>query len=241
MQVHGGDARRARAGTRTALNLGNLAVDELARGDVISRVDASSHKVVRSDRLLARVTQLGFGQRAWQRDTALQLCAGTASSNAHLVPLAVEDPDSHELLDPSPGAGKPTIAPGQSGLVRVYLDTPLAIWAGQRMILRALLGRPRQRRGAHGRRRRDRGSAARTSPPPAPRRAGPGLDVERRRAREYRPWSSTRAWSASTRPTSRSGPVSSSRAGSWPGSASRTRACSRSGAAATSIDRCSTS
>ncbi|KIG17865.1 Selenocysteine-specific translation elongation factor [Enhygromyxa salina] len=135
MQVHSGDARRARAGTRTALNLGNVSVEDLARGDVIS----AGHKVVTSDRVLALVNQLGFGQRAWARDTALQLCAGTASTAAHLVPLALVDPDQGHthLIEPSPGAPKPKIAPGQRGLVRLYLDAPLAIWAGQRVILRA--------------------------------------------------------------------------------------------------------
>lgn len=133
MQVHGSEARRARAGTRTALNVGNVGVDELARGDVISFGD----KLVTSDRLLARVAQLGFGQRPWLRDTALQLCAGTASTGAHLVPLAIEDPETGELLDPRPGAGKPAIAPGGRGLVRIYLDAPLPIWTGQRIVLRA--------------------------------------------------------------------------------------------------------
>lgn len=139
MQIHSGDARRARAGTRTALNLGNVSVDELARGDVIS----CGHKLVTSDRVLALVEQLGFGSRAWARDTALQLCAGTASTTAHLVPLALVDPDRDpdqdglHLIEPSPGAPKPKIAPGQRALVRIYLDTPLAIWAGQRVILRA--------------------------------------------------------------------------------------------------------
>jgi selenocysteine-specific elongation factor len=136
MQVHGHDARRARAGTRTALNLANLGVDELARGDVITRGD----KVVHSDRLLARVSQLGFGLRAWQRDTALQLCAGTASTSAHLVPLALADPETGALLEPEPSAGKLAIAPGHAGLVRLYLATPLAVWAGQRIILRAYSG-----------------------------------------------------------------------------------------------------
>jgi selenocysteine-specific elongation factor len=133
MQIHGGDTRRVRAGTRTALNLGNVAVDEIARGDVITR----GAKVVTSDRVLALVEQLGFGSRAWTRDTALQLCAGTASTAAHLVPLALTDPESGKLIEPSPGASKPAIGPGARGLVRLYLDTPLAIWAGQRVILRA--------------------------------------------------------------------------------------------------------
>lgn len=133
MQVHGGEARRIRAGTRTALNLGNIAVDELARGDVITR----GAKVVASDRVLALVEQLGFGSRAWTRDTALQLCAGTASTTAHLVPLALVDPESGKLIEPGSSASKPAIGPGARGLVRLYLDTPLAIWAGQRVILRA--------------------------------------------------------------------------------------------------------
>jgi len=139
MQVHGGEARRARAGTRVALNVGSVGVEELARGDVISRGD----KLVTSDRLLARIAQLGFGQRPWTRDTALQLCAGTASTGAHLVPLALEDPetgeliDSSDLIDPRPGSSKPAIVPGGRGLVRIYLDAPLPIWSGQRIVLRA--------------------------------------------------------------------------------------------------------
>lgn len=133
MQVHGGEAKRARAGTRTALNLANVGVDELARGDVISR----GPKVVTSDRVLAVVEQLGFGAKPWGRDTTLQLCAGTANTTAHLVPLTLADAETGVLLDPPPGAGKPSISPGERGLVRIYFDTPLAVWAGQRLILRA--------------------------------------------------------------------------------------------------------
>ncbi|MCA9698126.1 MAG: selenocysteine-specific translation elongation factor, partial [Myxococcales bacterium] len=94
MQVHGHETDKARAGTRTALNLGNVAVDDLARGDVLTRWS----RVVASDRILARVEQLGFGAKPWGgrggRSTALQLCAGTASTAAHLVPLALVDPES---------------------------------------------------------------------------------------------------------------------------------------------------
>lgn len=133
MQVHGQDAKRSRAGTRTAMNLGAIAVEELARGDVLTR----GPKVVASDRLLAEVRQLGFGQQPWARDAALQLCAGTASTAAHLVPLAILDDESDRFILPPAGAGKPTIGPGQRGLARIYLDQPLPIWAGQRLILRA--------------------------------------------------------------------------------------------------------
>ncbi len=143
MQVHGGEARRSRAGTRTALNLGAVAVEELARGDVLTR----GPKVVASDRLLAEVRQLGFGQQPWARDATLQLCAGTASATAHLVPLGLVEGEGEgegegedkngSLRAPERGAGKPVIGPGQRGLVRIYLDQPLPIWAGQRVILRA--------------------------------------------------------------------------------------------------------
>ena len=132
MQVHGREAKRSRAGTRTALALGKVSVDELARGDVLSLGD----KVVRSDRILAVIEQLGFGLRPWARDTTLQLCAGTASSLAHIVPLALEESETGELSDPMREKGKPKIGPGQRGLARIYLDPPLPIWAGQRVILR---------------------------------------------------------------------------------------------------------
>ncbi|EDM80081.1 Translation elongation factor, selenocysteine-specific [Plesiocystis pacifica SIR-1] len=143
MQVHGGPATRSRAGMRTALNLGGVAVEALQRGDVLTRGD----KVLATDRLLARVHQLGFGQRAWARDTALQLCAGTASTAAHLVPLALEDPETGLLVDPPAGATKPAIPPGGAGLVRLYLDTPLPVWAGQRLILRAFSAAHMQEEG----------------------------------------------------------------------------------------------
>ena len=51
------------------------------------------------------------------------------------MPLALVDPESGELVDP--GGSKPAIGPGQAGLARIYLDVPLPIWAGQRLILRA--------------------------------------------------------------------------------------------------------
>ncbi|NVB37067.1 selenocysteine-specific translation elongation factor [Pseudenhygromyxa sp. WMMC2535] len=130
MQVHGEEATRSRAGTRTALNLGKVGVEALERGDVLT----SGLAVVASDRLLARVEQLDFGARPWTRGTSLQLCAGTASTAAHLVPLTLADPETGALLDP---VGKIAIGPGQAGLARLYLDVPLPIWAGQRLILRA--------------------------------------------------------------------------------------------------------
>jgi len=143
IQVHGRDASRSRAGMRTALNLANVTVDELARGDVITR----GPRVVSSDRILAVVEQLEFGAKPWARDTSVQLCAGTASSAAHMVPLTLEDPETGILLDPEPGAAKPKIGPGQRGLVRLYLDAPLPIWAGQRVILRAYSAGHAEREG----------------------------------------------------------------------------------------------
>lgn len=136
MHSQGQPIKRAHAGMRIALALSNVAVDELARGDVLTRGD----RVVESRRILAKIHQLEFGTQAWTRRSGVQVCLGTAHTAGRLVPLAVEQADGK--LVPAR-----ELAPGETGIARIYLDAPLPVWAGQRMILRAFTGEHAQREG----------------------------------------------------------------------------------------------
>ncbi|MFV8749781.1 selenocysteine-specific translation elongation factor [Nannocystaceae bacterium ST9] len=136
MHSQGRAIERAQAGMRVALALANVAVDELARGDVLTR----GARVVESRRLLARIHQLEFGTQPWTRRSGVQVCVATAHAAARLVPLAVEREDGS--LAPARELG-----PGETGLARIYLDVPLPVWSGQRIILRAFTAEHAEREG----------------------------------------------------------------------------------------------
>lgn len=126
MQVRGKEADRSVAGTRTSINLGGAAVDEFHRGDVLTH----GPRVIKTDILHVRADHLSHGHMIWDRNSALQFCAGTASSSAHIEPLI-------NLSDPSQSGDALTLPPGSSGVLRLKLDEPLPIWRGQRIIFRA--------------------------------------------------------------------------------------------------------
>ena len=136
MHSQGKPITRAQAGMRVALALANVAVDELARGDVLTR----GPRVIESRRLLARIHQLEFGTQAWTRRSGAQLCVATAHAAARLIPLALEREDGS--LVPVRELG-----PGETGIARIYLDVPLPVWSGQRIILRAFTADFAQREG----------------------------------------------------------------------------------------------
>lgn len=126
MQVRNAATHRSVAGTRTSINLGGVQLDDVARGDVLTRGARVEHASV----LHARVEQLEHAQRPWKSGTTLQLCAGTAHTVATMDPLTAQNPDASARDDG-------LIPPGGCGLVRLRLEDPIPIWAGQRIILRA--------------------------------------------------------------------------------------------------------
>jgi selenocysteine-specific elongation factor len=125
LQVRGAAAARVGAGSRAAVNLGGVAVSELARGDVLTR----GHRVAASDAIHALLEHLPHDSRAWRSGTSVQVCAGTAHTTGRLDPLGplVGDDEAPRTL---------SLAPGTSGLVRIRLDAPLPTWHGQRLVLR---------------------------------------------------------------------------------------------------------
>jgi small GTP-binding protein len=101
LHVRGAAGERATAGNRVALNLGNVATADLARGDVIS----SGPRVAAGQVLLATLTHLAHDERPWRSGTVVQVCAGTAHTTARLDPLGLLDAQSPAPLDSdlSPG------------------------------------------------------------------------------------------------------------------------------------------
>ncbi len=155
LHVRGVASEQAAPGNRVALNLGNVATDDLTRGDVIS----SGPRVARGQTCLAVLTHLPHDELPWRSGTAVQLCAGTASTTARLDPLLIVEDMSEEtaLESTTPTTTKPTtpndpantpagsltpssrvtVPPGATAVVRLRLDAPLPLWHGQRLIVRS--------------------------------------------------------------------------------------------------------
>ncbi len=138
LHSQGRAVERAHAGMRVAVALANVAVEDLARGDVLTR----GQRVVESRRVLVRVHQLDFGPQTqpWTRRSVLQVCVGTAHTAGRMVPLAVERDDGSLVAARELG-------PGETGLARIYLDSAVPVWSGQRLILRAFTAAHAQREG----------------------------------------------------------------------------------------------
>ena len=98
LHVRGAASEQALAGSRVALNLGNVATDELARGDVIS----SGPRVARGQVCLAVLTHLAHDDLPWRSGTTVEVCAGTAHTTARLDPLGPLS-DAPPDTDLSPG------------------------------------------------------------------------------------------------------------------------------------------
>ncbi len=128
-QVRSAEQARVMAGNRLALNLANVEVAELHRGDVLTR----GPFVVTATTVHAMLQHLPGKAPAWEHDTSVQLCAGTAHAPAHLDPLWHAP---HPGQEAEPAGGEPTIPPGHEGLVRIRLEQPLPLWRGQRLVIR---------------------------------------------------------------------------------------------------------
>jgi selenocysteine-specific elongation factor len=127
-QVRSAEQARVMAGNRLALNLANVEVAEIHRGDVLTR----GPMVIATTTVHAMLQHLPGRDAAWVHDTSVQLCAGTAHAAARLDPLWHAP---HPDYDEPPGA-EPSIPPGHEGLVRIRLEQPLPLWRDQRLVIR---------------------------------------------------------------------------------------------------------
>ena len=115
IQVHGESVETAYAGQRTAINISNVKVEEIQRGDVL----ASAHSLEEAmmiDVRLSVVKHTDQGLKHWDR---LRLYHGTREILCRAVPLEVEE-----------------IKPGESGLVQLRLEESIVAKKGDKFVVR---------------------------------------------------------------------------------------------------------
>lgn len=129
-QVRGDAQDRIGAGSRIALNLGGVETKDLSRGDVLTAGDAVSRQTV----FHAWLQHLPTHGAPWKSGSALQVCVGTAYTNGKLDPLYAQ-PREGEAAEAS--GEDVVIESGREGLVRFRLESPLPLWRGARVVVRA--------------------------------------------------------------------------------------------------------
>ncbi len=115
LQIHGGPAESASAGTRTAVNLQGVEKESVPRGSVLCR--PGTFVPTRAADVL--VEYLALAPRPLRNRAATSFHAGTHSCRAKITLY---------------GAGE--IPPGGSGYARIALDEPTVLAGGDRFILR---------------------------------------------------------------------------------------------------------
>jgi selenocysteine-specific elongation factor len=115
VQVHGRRAPEARAGQRTAVNLGGIDVAELNRGDTLADADT-----LQPSRIIDAVVELLPTAKPLKNGARIRLHQGTS-----------------ELLGRVSVARETAIEPGQEAYARLRLESPAIVTRGDRFILRA--------------------------------------------------------------------------------------------------------
>ena len=115
IQVHGESVETAYAGQRTAINISNVKVEEVNRGDVLAS-EHSLEEAMMLDVRLSIVKHTDLGLKHWDR---LRLYHGTREILCRAVPLEVEETN-----------------PGESGLVQLRLEESIVAKKGDKFVVR---------------------------------------------------------------------------------------------------------
>lgn len=115
VQTHGHKVAQALPGTRVAVNLSGIPVDDVHRGDVVSVPGA----IIPTDLVDLRLRLVSDAPRALEQNDALDLFAGAAEAPCRVTLLDAE-----------------LLHPGEEGWVQLRLERPLAIARGDRCIVR---------------------------------------------------------------------------------------------------------
>ena len=115
IQIHGQGVVEALSGERVAVNVSGVSKSQLSRGDVLCPPGALTP--VR--RFEARVRMLDVAESSIGSGSAFYVHAGTAASIATIYPLE-----------------SPALHPGEDGWAQFRLEHPIAVWRGQRFIIR---------------------------------------------------------------------------------------------------------
>jgi selenocysteine-specific elongation factor len=114
--VHGKQVGRAEAGQRTAINLAGLTVEQISRGDMLC-----APGVLRPSMMLdVRLSLLKDVDKALINRERVRFYSGTSEVLGRVILL-----DAEALL------------PGEEAFVQLRLEEPVALWAGDRFVLRS--------------------------------------------------------------------------------------------------------
>lgn len=117
LQVHEHNVESAYAGQRTAINLSNVAVDELKRGNTVATKDG----VYITDRIDVRFSIVKTTKLEMGRFYKLKLYVGAAEEVARFVPI------THKK-----------VKAGDEGYAQILLDHEIAVLKGDRFVLRTI-------------------------------------------------------------------------------------------------------
>ncbi len=129
IQVHGHDTGRAHAGQRTAINLQGVNVEQVPRGAAL----APSGRLRPSSMIDARLDLLESAPRPLAQRARVRLHHGTAEVMARVVVLS----PPVEAADGASGFSSAAVLPGESRLVQLRLEEPIAALPGDRFIIRS--------------------------------------------------------------------------------------------------------
>ena len=116
IQVHGQDVEMVEAGHRTAINLQGIEKDEINRGDIAATPDS----LVNSTLLDADFHYLASNPKNLKNRTQVRVHVGTRQITGRIVMLEVDD-----------------VEPGEDINIQLLLQEPVALWPGDRYVLRS--------------------------------------------------------------------------------------------------------
>ena len=127
VQVHGKPSAETVAGQRSAINLGGVDVGDVSRGETLMAPDTLSvtRRVDAEIDMLSTAKPLKHGARVRLHNGTAEILGRVSIAGASTSAKATVDKSADE------------VAPGDSALVRVRLESPAVLTRGDRFILRA--------------------------------------------------------------------------------------------------------
>jgi len=116
IQVHGKDVELVEAGRRTAINLQGIERDQINRGDVA----ATPGSLIASTLVDAEFQYLPSARKELKNRTQVRVHLGTREIVGRIVLLEAD-----------------TLAPGEQSPVQLILQEPVAVWPGDRYVVRS--------------------------------------------------------------------------------------------------------
>jgi len=116
IQVHGQEVKTVEAGHRTAINLQGIEKDEINRGDIAATPDC----LVNSTLLDAGFHYLSSNPKVLKNRTQVRVHVGTREITGRVVMLESDE-----------------VEPGNDSNIQLLLQEPVAVWPGDRYVLRS--------------------------------------------------------------------------------------------------------